>query len=65
MHETRGWDDAKEVTFLSVQRKKHTHYRYFPVEPDLPPVYITREDVEKLRAKLPELPLQYERFVST
>lgn len=63
-HETRGWDDAKEVTFSQRSKEEAHDYRYFP-EPDLPPVYVTREDVEKLRAKLPELPLaKYERFVS-
>ncbi|MCL6648329.1 MAG: Asp-tRNA(Asn)/Glu-tRNA(Gln) amidotransferase GatCAB subunit B, partial [Chloroflexi bacterium] len=36
--------------------KEHAHdYRYFP-EPDLPPLVISREWVEEIRARMPELP---------
>lgn len=63
-HETRGWDDAKEITFSQRSKEEAHDYRYFP-EPDLPPVYVSREEVLRLKALLPELPLKkYERFVS-
>jgi aspartyl-tRNA(Asn)/glutamyl-tRNA(Gln) amidotransferase subunit B len=53
--ETRGWDDVHGVTF--VQRSKETadDYRYFP-EPDLPPLELSREWVQQIRAEMPELP---------
>jgi aspartyl-tRNA(Asn)/glutamyl-tRNA(Gln) amidotransferase subunit B len=53
--ETRGWDEAKGVT-VPQRSKEYAHdYRYFP-EPDLPPLLISRDWVEELRAQLPELP---------
>jgi aspartyl-tRNA(Asn)/glutamyl-tRNA(Gln) amidotransferase subunit B len=53
--ETLGWDDVRGVT-VSQRSKEHAHdYRYFP-EPDLPPLEISREWVDEIRAGLPELP---------
>ncbi len=53
--ETRGWVETKGIT-VSQRSKEQAHdYRYFP-EPDLPPLLISREWVEELRAALPELP---------
>jgi len=53
--ETRGWVEAKGIT-VSQRSKEYAHdYRYFP-EPDLPPLVLSREWVEEIRAKLPELP---------
>src|SRR5258708_8105168 len=53
--ETRGWVETRGVT-VPQRSKEYAHdYRYFP-EPDLPPLLISRERVEELRAKLPELP---------
>jgi len=55
MQETRGWIEEKGKT-VSQRSKEYAHdYRYFP-EPDLPPLMISREWVEEIRAKLPELP---------
>jgi len=55
VQETRGWVEAKSKT-VSQRSKEYAHdYRYFP-EPDLPPLTISREWVEEVRAKVPELP---------
>lgn len=61
--ETRGWVDDKCIT-VSQRSKEFAHdYRYFP-EPDLPPLNISRDWVEEVKAKLPELPNQkIERFM--
>jgi aspartyl-tRNA(Asn)/glutamyl-tRNA(Gln) amidotransferase subunit B len=60
VQETRGWVDAQGIT-VSQRTKEQAHdYRYFP-EPDLPPLHITRERVEEIRATLGELPLERER----
>ena len=63
VQETRGWVEADGVT-LSQRTKEQAHdYRYFP-EPDLPPLRVRHEDIERLRASLPELPAtRRHRFV--
>ena len=62
--ETRGWVDDREVT-VSQRSKEYAHdYRYFP-EPDLPPLMPSREWVEGIRARLPELPeARRDRFMA-
>ena len=55
VQETRGWVEERGVT-VSQRTKEFAHdYRYFP-EPDLPPLSVSREWVEDIRARLPELP---------
>src|SRR5579862_1913365 len=55
VQETRGWVEARAAT-VSQRSKEEAHdYRYFP-EPDLPPIFVSREWVEEIRARLPELP---------
>jgi aspartyl-tRNA(Asn)/glutamyl-tRNA(Gln) amidotransferase subunit B len=53
--ETRGWDEDRGIT-VSQRSKEEAHdYRYFP-EPDLPPVFVTRDWVSDLQGRMPELP---------
>ena len=55
VQETRTWDDNNGIS-LSMRSKEEAHdYRYFP-EPDLPPIILDEEWVERVRAELPELP---------
>ncbi len=53
--ETRLWN-ADEGRTDSMRSKEHAHdYRYFP-EPDLPPLIVSPDFLERRRAELPELP---------
>ena len=65
VQETRLWDDAKGIT-SSMRGKEDAHdYRYFP-EPDLMPLEISREWVEKVRNTMPELPAQkLQRYIDS
>jgi aspartyl-tRNA(Asn)/glutamyl-tRNA(Gln) amidotransferase subunit B len=52
--ETRLWDEHQNKT-LPMRSKEEAHdYRYFP-EPDLPPLFISKKLIEKIKATLPEL----------
>ncbi|MCG8376380.1 MAG: Asp-tRNA(Asn)/Glu-tRNA(Gln) amidotransferase subunit GatB [Chlorobiales bacterium] len=61
--ETRLWDADKQET-RSMRSKEFAHdYRYFP-DPDLVPVQIDDEMLERLKLELPEFPeARAERFV--
>jgi aspartyl-tRNA(Asn)/glutamyl-tRNA(Gln) amidotransferase subunit B len=55
VQETRLWDPDREVT-RPMRSKEFAHdYRYFP-EPDLLPLVVTDEWIERVRGALPELP---------
>jgi aspartyl-tRNA(Asn)/glutamyl-tRNA(Gln) amidotransferase subunit B len=53
---TRGWDDARGVTFLQREKEEAHDYRYFP-DPDLVPVIVDDAWRHRVAANLPELPL--------
>ena len=53
--ETRGWNLATKSTVSMRSKEEANDYRYFP-EPDIPPVVLSREEIEKIKEKIPELP---------
>src|SRR5690606_24140854 len=61
---TMGWDEQRQRTVVQRYKEDADEYRYFP-EPDLPVVEVSREWVERVRARLPELPdAKRDRFMS-
>lgn len=63
VQETRSWNEAKGITEVMRSKEDAHDYRYLP-EPDLVPLSIDREWVERVRASLPELPLaRKQRFI--
>lgn len=54
VQETRRWDDNKESSYAMRSKEDARDYRYFP-EPDLVPIVISDEWINKVRAEQPEL----------
>ncbi len=60
VQETRLWDPHRSIT-VPMRGKEEAHdYRYFP-DPDLVPLVIDAEWVEKIRESLPEMPMEKRR----
>ena len=53
IQETRLWDEENGVTRTMRSKEDAMDYRYFP-EPDLPPVVISDERLEKVKKDMPE-----------
>jgi len=53
--ETHLWDPVREETRPMRSKEFANDYRYFP-EPDLPPLRVPPDLVEKVRTEMPELP---------
>ncbi len=61
---TKTWDDTEGRCNLLRKKEGSDDYRYFP-EPDLPPLRLTDDFVEEIRAGLPMLPAaRRARYVS-
>jgi aspartyl-tRNA(Asn)/glutamyl-tRNA(Gln) amidotransferase subunit B len=62
LQETLGWDELRGVTYSQRSKEEAHDYRYFP-EPDLPPLVVEEEWVQRVAAGLPELPhIRAQRF---
>ena len=53
IQETRRWDDNKEYSYAMRSKEDAQDYRYFP-EPDLVPIIISNEWLERVKAAQPE-----------
>lgn len=54
---TMGWDEKNSRTVEQRSKEEANDYRYFP-DPDLPVLQFTKEYLDELRARIPELPHQ-------
>ena len=64
VQETRLYDPDKKETRSMRSKEDAMDYRYFP-DPDLPPLAIAQEWIDRVKASLPELPVAMrERFVN-
>ena len=54
VQETRRWDDNKESSHAKRSKEDAQDYRYFP-EPDLVPIIISDEWIQKVKDRQPEL----------
>jgi len=64
VQESRLWDSVKSES-RSMRSKEEAHdYRYFP-EPDLPPLRISQQEVDAIKAGMPELPGQLRQRFET
>lgn len=57
VQETRLWEEGSQRTISMRSKEGSSDYRYFP-EPDLPPIEVSKEQLEQWRSELPELPAQ-------
>jgi aspartyl-tRNA(Asn)/glutamyl-tRNA(Gln) amidotransferase subunit B len=61
--ETRGWDDTAQKTFSQRTKEDAHDYRYMP-DPDLPPVVLTQEYIDKIKATMPAMPEDYRKLLA-
>lgn len=62
--ETRTFNPATGETVVMRSKEEAYDYRYFP-EPDLPPLFISDEFIEKIKEEIPELPnAKIERYIT-
>lgn len=62
--ETRLWDEKNNQTRVMRSKEDAHDYRYFP-EPDLQPLKVTQEFIERAKSEMPELPdAMRDRFMS-
>lgn len=61
--ETRLWDEKNQCTRVMRSKEDAHDYRYFP-EPDLQPLCVTPEFIDRVRSEMPELPdAMRDRFI--
>jgi len=55
--ETRHWDEKRRITIPARTKEEEDEYKYFP-EPDIPRIILGTDFKEKIKEKMPELPIE-------
>lgn len=63
IQETRGWDEAKQKTTSQRGKEEAQDYRYMP-EPDIPPLELDEQFVDKLKSDMPALPAEVRKTLN-
>jgi aspartyl-tRNA(Asn)/glutamyl-tRNA(Gln) amidotransferase subunit B len=63
VQETRGWDDAKQITVSQRSKENADDYRYMP-DPDLPPIVLEEAYLDAIKSEMPDLPDDYRQKFS-
>ncbi|MBF2016920.1 MAG: Asp-tRNA(Asn)/Glu-tRNA(Gln) amidotransferase subunit GatB [Rivularia sp. T60_A2020_040] len=64
VQETRLWEEGSQRTISMRIKEGSSDYRYFP-EPDLTPIEVTQEQLNKWASELPELPAKKRHYYET
>ncbi|NJM17589.1 MAG: Asp-tRNA(Asn)/Glu-tRNA(Gln) amidotransferase subunit GatB [Richelia sp. SL_2_1] len=64
VQETRLWEEGSQRTISMRIKEGSSDYRYFP-EPDLTPIEVTQEQLNKWESELPELPAKKRHYYET
>ncbi len=65
VQETRSFDATNGTTFSLRTKEMANDYRYFP-EPDLPPIIVSQEYIDSVKANMPALPdALHKKYTST
>lgn len=61
--QTRGWNDAQQVTTMHREKEESADYRYFP-DPDLIAVSTSEEEIAEIAQQLDRLPADWRTHLS-
>ena len=64
VQETRGWNDAKQITTSQRSKEDAQDYRYMP-DADIPPIILSEEEIAEIQATVPMLPPEYRKNWAT
>lgn len=60
IQETRGWDESGQKTTPQRSKEEAQDYRYMP-DPDIPPIILTDEEIERIQGKMSPMPSYYRK----
>lgn len=62
--QTRGWVKEKEKNVIQRSKEEALDYRYVP-EPDIPPIRISKAQIQAQETNLPKLPLEVKKLLQS